>query len=82
MRHGRDLRIICVGSLQVEVMSLDGKKAVRRYSLDPAAAQRTKEDSTQVAHHASSSVEQSRLSTSSNVELQVTRHLYDHQLSS
>lgn len=52
-------------------MSSDGKKSVTKYSLDPATAQRTKEGDSQVAQHASSSVEQSRLEASNKKELQV-----------
>ena len=52
-------------------MSGDGKKSVTKYSLDPATAQRAKEGDSQVAQHASSRVEQSRLGASQNKELQV-----------
>ena len=52
-------------------MSSDGNKSVTKYSLDPATAQRSKEGDSQVAQHASSRVEQSRLGASQNKELQV-----------
>ena len=57
--------------VQVEVMSTDGRKSVTKYSLDPATAQRLKDGDSQVAQHASSSVEQSRLAASPGKELQV-----------
>lgn len=61
-------------SCQVEIKSLGTKGGAAKYCLDPAAAQKSKEASSEVTHHASSSVEQSRLSASSSRELQVDRN--------
>lgn len=59
-------------------MSTDGKNSVTKYSLDPATAQRAKEGDSQVAQHASTSVEQSRLAASHDKELQVRAQLCTH----